>query len=351
MTPQRDGADGAGFSPRWTSVLPDRIATSAEVSVIVVTHNSGAELGECLNAVRAFGEVIVVDNASTDNSVAEAARRPFVEAVANPSNRGFAAAVNQGARTAKGRYLLILNPDAVIASDCRDLMEACERTGIAAGCLTGSDGHPQEGFTVRRLPTPAALVFESLGLNRVWPRNPVNLRYRCLDQDFTRPCFVEQPAGAFLMIRRDVFDKLGGFDEQFWPVWYEDVDWCKRASRAGHRIEFVPGAKAVHSGGHSVGSLKPEFQRLYWYGSLLRYTSKYCSRVQFRAVACSVVIGSLVRWSSGLLDLRKDRSGGYSKVLRLAAASFFAGKYVCPHAADGGEDGQGRLTHHPVDGR
>ena len=325
-----------------------------DVSVVVVTHNSEAEAGGCLDALRDFGEVVVVDNASVDDSVAVAARRPWVEVVANLTNRGFAAAVNQGAGLSKGRYVLILNPDAVIVSDCRDLVAACERTGIAAGCLINSDGSPQTGFSIRRLPTTATLIFECLGINRMWPGNPVNARYRCTGQDFSRSCFVEQPAGAFLMIRRDIFDKLGGFDEQFWPVWYEDVDWCRRVSDAGYRIEFVPDAKARHAGAHSVGKLLPEYQRLYWYGSLLRYTGKYCNRVAYRAVACAVLLGSLLRWSSGILGSSHDGKGlkgEFSKVLRLAVANLIAGKFVCPVSADYGEDGRKPLKSHPVDGR
>ena len=325
-----------------------------DVSVVVVTHNSEAEVGGCLDSLRDCGEVIVVDNASSDDSVAVAARRPWAEVVANLSNRGFAAAVNQGARLSKGRYLLILNPDAVIVSDCRNLVEACERTGIAAGCLTNVDGSPQAGFSIRRLPTPATMIFECLGINRKWPGNPVNARYRYLGQDFGRPCLVEQPAGAFLMIRRDIFDKLGGFDEQFWPVWYEDVDWCRRAADAGYRIEFVPDAKARHAGAHSVGKMLPEYQRLFWYGSLLRYTGKYCNRVAFRAVACSVLLGSLLRWSLGILgsgDEGKEFKGEYSKLVRLAVANLIAGKFVCPASADYAEDGRKPLKSHPVDGR
>ncbi|MBS1877296.1 MAG: glycosyltransferase family 2 protein [Acidobacteria bacterium] len=324
------------------------------VSVVIVTYNSEAELGECLDAVQEFGQVIVVDNASTDGGVAVAASRPWVEIAANPTNRGFAAAVNQGARMSHGRHLLVLNPDAVIVSDCRALVEASERTGVAAGRLVDASGRTQEGFTVRRLPTPTALVFECLGLNRLWPSNPVNARYRCRDLDLSRPCPVEQPAGAFLMIRRDVFDKLGGFDEAFWPVWYEDVDWCKRAAEAGYTIEFVPSAKARHAGGHSVGKLDRERQRLYWYGSLLRYTGKHCSRNAFRAVAGSVFAGSLLRTASGMLNPKGDGeelTGDFKKVLKLAAASFFAGSYVCPAAAGDGTDGRRRLKSHPVDGR
>ncbi len=74
-----------------------------------------------------------------------------------------------------------------------------------------------------------------LGLNRLWPGNPVNRRYRCLDLDLEAAADVEQPAGAFLLIRRDAWQALGGFDEGFHPIWFEDVDFLKRARDAGYR--------------------------------------------------------------------------------------------------------------------
>ncbi len=113
----------------------------------------------------------------------------------------------------------------------------------------------RRGFTIRRFPTPLTLWFELCGFNRLWPSNPVNRRYRYLDRDLEQAGPVEQPAGAFLMFRRDVWERLGGFDEGFYPVWFEDVDFCRRAADAGYRIEYVPQVEAEHLGGHSVGQI------------------------------------------------------------------------------------------------
>ncbi len=308
------------------------------ISAIVVTYNSGAEVGACLDALQGCGEVIVVDNASADESVAVASERPGVTVLANASNLGFAGAVNQGARRSAGRYLLILNPDAVIESGLDRLREACERHGIAAGLLLNPDGSLQSGFTVRRLPTAATLVFECLGLNRMWPGNPVNRRYRYPDLDLSKPALVEQPAGAFLMIRRDVFDRLGGFDERFWPVWYEDVDFCKRAAAAGYAIGYTPDARARHSGGHSVQSIETRSKRLYWYGSLLKYADKHYRPLTFRTVCCAIVLGCLVRMPARIMGRWGGRQGEYSRVLQLAVASFLAGRVVSLPTADSGDE-------------
>ena len=98
----------------------------------------------------------------------------------------------------------------------------------------------QAGFTLRRLPTPLVLAFEVLLINRLWPGNPANWHYRCYGFDYDEPGEVEQPAGAFLMFRRQVWEQLGGFDERFYPIWFEDVDFCKRIRDHGGRIYYDP---------------------------------------------------------------------------------------------------------------
>ncbi|SPE43521.1 hypothetical protein SBA3_960004 [Candidatus Sulfopaludibacter sp. SbA3] len=191
----------------------------SDIGIIIVTYNSAAEIGACLDAALASGaNVVVVDNASRDGTIAEVARRG-VRLIANGENRGFAAAVNQGFQVLSSPYVLLLNPDAILQSSLEPLRQACNLPGSAGagGRLVDLEGRPQLGFMVRRLPTPAALALEALLLNRVWPNNPVNRRYRALDLDPDRPSAVEQPAGAFLMVRRKVWEQLGGFDEEFRP--------------------------------------------------------------------------------------------------------------------------------------
>src|SRR5205085_11469200 len=173
-------------------------------------------------------EIVVVDNGSSDGTLAEIQRRG-VRLIANSSNRGFAGAVNQGVQVLDCPYIVLLNPDAVVVSSLEPLRQACDlpRAAAAGGQLLDASGRPQIGFMARRLPTPAALILEVLLLNRIWPGNPVNRRYRGLDLDYSTRLQVEQPAGAFLMVRRSVLLDLGGLDEDF-PLWFEDVDLCRR---------------------------------------------------------------------------------------------------------------------------
>ena len=291
-----------------------------KVAAIIVTHNSGRVIGACLASLEGVADAIVIDNASSDDTVQRVRECAHASLVVNGVNRGFAAGVNQGARVPAGEFLLILNPDATIMTPLERLIQACATHGIAAGKLTGADGNTQRGFTVRRLPTAAALSFEALGLNRLIPANPVNRRYRYLDRDLDREGPVEQPAGAFLMVRRDVFERLGGFDESFYPVWFEDVDFAARARANGYRPYYVPEVAACHSGAHSVGRLAPECRKLVWYVSLLRYAGKHFGHGRFRTVCLAVAAGCGLRLVAGTFQERSIRVV-YRKVIRLALRS------------------------------
>jgi len=297
------------------------VTQSARIGIIIVTCNSAGYIGRCLDAAaRTAAEILVVDNGSTDDTVNEIARRG-VRILTNGTNRGFAAAVNQGIHNIGAEYLVILNPDAYIVGGLDALVEACDRPRAAGagGQLLGPDGRPQIGFMVRRFPTVACLVLEALVLNRVWPGNPVNRRYRCLDLDYSVGFEADQPAGAFLMIRRDVWRQLGGFDEKFHPLWFEDVDFCLRAARAGYRLFYVPEAVAKHTGGHSIPKISVEMRRNYWYGNLLRYTVKHFRPLEARAVCVAVVAGSALRVIvESLLERSFTPVAVYSRVMGLA---------------------------------
>jgi GT2 family glycosyltransferase len=297
---------------------------------IIVTHNSAAEIGPCLDAALGRVErVVVIDNASTDGTQEEVRRRPGALLIANSENRGFAAAANQGIRSLDLPVLLLLNPDAVLLTGVEPLEEALREPGVAAaaGKLTDQEGRAQLGFSVRRFPTPAALIFEILGFNRIWKRNPVNRRYRCLDMDPDSPAEVEQPAGAFLMIRREAWQATGGFDEEFRPVWFEDVDFLKRLQSAGYRVRYVPGAVARHRGGHSVGRLPLESRAAFWYGSLLRYSFKHYRLPGRLGVTAAVVLRCALGVLCGLMrGWKREPLRVYGRVIRLACRRLVSGR-------------------------
>jgi glycosyltransferase involved in cell wall biosynthesis len=301
-----------------------------QVGIVIVTYNSVAEIGSCLDAAAATGaKIVVVDNASADGTADEVERRG-IAVIRNAENRGFAAAVNQGIRILPMPCVLLLNPDAQILSGLEHLAAQCMLPGVGAagGRTLGADGLPQAGWMARRLPNPASLCFEILGINRVWPGNPVNWRFRCLDLDLTAmtPSEVEQPAGAFLMVRREAWERLGGFDERFHPLWFEDVDFCRRMKDAGWRLFHVPAATAAHSGAHSIRKMPLGIREIYWYGSLLRYTDLHFSRIGRVAVCCSVVAGSVIRAVGRLLKHGSMRDAAvYWKIIELAARRILPG--------------------------
>jgi hypothetical protein len=296
-----------------------------EAGIVVVTHESEAEIGTCLDCALTTGaEIVVVDNASTDRTCQEATRRG-VRLIANPENRGFAAAVNQGIRALDTPFVLLLNPDALLETSLDALVECCRCPGVAGagGKLVDAAGRPQAGFAVRSLPSPAALVCEALLLNRLWPRNPVNWHYRCLGFDFSTPSDVEQPAGAFLMIRRDVWQELNGFDERFHPLWFEDVDFCWRSRQKGYRMCYTPNAVAKHTGGHSLAKISLENRQLYWYRSLLGFAAKHYGSSTARMVSAAVCLGSIPRMFWGMAAFRSlTPIAGYGKVMALAGRTF-----------------------------
>lgn len=300
---------------------------------VVVTYNSAAEVATCLQAVSRFcpeARITVIDNASADDTVAQvrALALPQVLLVENKTNRGFAAAVNQAVAQADEDLILLLNPDVELLSSPAPLIRMLEtgECGIAAGRLVGSDGLDQKGFGIRRFPTPTALAFEVLGLNRIFPNNPENRRYRCADLSWNSAGEVEQPAGAFLAFERKLWQRLGGFDERFFPVWFEDVDFCKRAKENGVRIYYLPGVTAKHSGGHSVNRMAWECRQAAWYASLLKYASKHFRPLGRQGVGVAVAAGSVLR---ALISIARRRSlrpaAVYAQVFRLGARCMFSG--------------------------
>ena len=135
-----------------------------EAGIVIVTHESEAVIGACLDRAQRTGfAIVVVDNASTDHTCEEVERRG-VRLIANPDNRGFAAAVNQGIRALDTPMVLLLNPDALLETNLDALIECCRQPGIAGagGKLVDANGRPQTGFAVRSLPSPAALICRSV---------------------------------------------------------------------------------------------------------------------------------------------------------------------------------------------
>ena len=276
-------------------------ATALRVSVLIVSWNARDYLARCLRALAPTPhEVIVVDNASSDGSAALVRSAfPTVRLVESARNLGFAGGVNAARREARSPLLLLLNPDAEPAPGAidrlADELDTHPDVAAIAGRLVNADGSPQAGFNVRRLPTLASLALDLLFIDHLWPANPVTSRYYARDLDPDASADVEQPAAACLMVRAEVFDRLGGMDERFYPAWFEDVDFCRRTRDAGLRVRYEPAATFTHRGGVAKETLGSRAFSQVFHANLVRYVRKHHGAVAATAIRTLLVAGAPVR--------------------------------------------------------
>jgi N-acetylglucosaminyl-diphospho-decaprenol L-rhamnosyltransferase len=290
-------------------------------TVAVINWNSGNLLRACIQSLLATtpaAGILVIDNASTDASV-EAAEgfRNRVNFIRNSVNRGFAAAVNQAFQISGTTYVLILNPDVRVLPGSVQLLEEFMDAHSRVAAVGGYVG---EKYLPKKLPSVRSLILENLGFHplplgegrvRVSGFGETRDPHPALRADLSqRERSVEQPAAAALMIRRDAYDEIGGFDEQFYPAWYEDVDFCKRLKVQGWEIFFLPSAEFVHSGGYSADALGNERFLGAYYRNQVRFARKHFGIAGSVAVRASVAIGMI-----GRMIARPRQAKAYGKVI------------------------------------
>ncbi len=251
-----------------------------KLSIIIVNTNEWRWLQPCLASVYketqgiSF-EIIVVDNASTDGSLSSIARDfPEVKVVKNLENRGFAASNNSGIRLAHGEYVLLLNPDTEVID--KAILKAVKflderpEAGIVGCKLRLPDGTVQ--VSVRGFPTIPNVFFESTFLYRIFPRSKRIGQYYMSYFDYNSELKVDWACGAFLLIRRAIFDTIGLLDEQFF-LYSEEMDFCYRATKAGYATWYIPQAEVFHRWG-GLNAVSPRVV-LWMHGSHLLYFRKH----------------------------------------------------------------------------
>lgn len=263
----------------------------ATLHVVIVNWNSGPQLRECLQSFAAVADddvaarVTVIDNASSDESSEGLATSLPLTVVRNADNRGFGAACNQGAAGSEADFLLFLNPDTRLmpgsfAQPVRYLRTPeNEKVGIVGIQLVDAAGHVARNTA--RAPTAWSMVGNSVGLDRLAPRlfPPHFVTQWAHDQTRT----VDQVMGAFFLVRRSVFEALGGFDERFF-VYYEDLDLSVRAHAQGWSSVYLSTAQAFHRGqGTTEGATAR--RTFYFCRSRILYARKHFSTAGALAVA------------------------------------------------------------------
>lgn len=253
---------------------------SSDIAAVVVRWRGGEEVARCLASLREHGgprlaEVVLVDSGSGDGGGAElVARFPAVRLVELEQNRGFAFAADRGAAATAAPHLLLLNPDVEVEPGALDALAAHldGRPGLAGvvPLLQFPDGRPQHLWQLRRLPGPLRLAAALPGAS-AFAHAP------------TAPAPVPQPAAACWLLRREVWDAIGGLDPAFVPAWWEDVDFCARLAAglgagtvpAATGFEVVPTAAARHAGGTSAALLGDAAFLTAYLGNLMRYAHRH----------------------------------------------------------------------------
>lgn len=270
-----------------------------DLSIVIVNWNAALHLRRCLDSVSNLldevREIVVFDNHSGDASLQVAREAAGVRLVEKGTNLGFAAAANEAIALTSSPFILLLNPDTLVRPrSVRRLYESMRKSpvsGLGCGPLCSEDGTPQTGFQFRELPTAWSVLADVLGVEELVSllasRPRISLQSGPLSASL-------QPAAAYWMIRRQTWNELEGFDERFWPAWFEDVDFCKRLQFSRWRVLYDDSAGAVHIGGVSVERLgRRRFTRVF-YRNLLRYLRKH-HPASFPFLWLPVQMGSLFR--------------------------------------------------------
>ena len=268
------------------------------VLVAIVSWNSAAHLRDAIASVPEGVPVVVVDNASSDGS-AEIARGAGARVIEAGANLGFGPACNLAVQEGgPSETVLLFNPDAALVDGARTLaalLAALDADPLVAAAAPRLEGHGQERFQLRRLPSFGAIAREAFLVDRLFPDNAGFERDRYLGQDRRAAFDVEQPAAAALLVRRDDFEERGGFDPAFTPAWFEDVDLCARFLESGLRIRYVPEGRAKHVGGVTMNALLYRDFRPVYVRNLFRYLARHASPAVRAAARAAVLAGALLR--------------------------------------------------------
>ena len=272
------------------------------ISVVIVNYNAGNFLRECIDSLLKCTlktEIIVVDNASTDESLHAINGLSEVHIIRNKHNLGFSAGCNTGLRITKAAHILFLNPDCSFSPEALTHLirhlEAHDQAGMVGGLLVNPDGTEQGGGR-RSIPTPCRTLVKAFGLTKfssLWPNlfKDFNLHKQPLP---TEAIEVEAISGACMLIKRKALDDVGLWDEGYF-LHCEDLDYCMRFRKKGWKILFSPQAKIVHEHG-ACSKSRPIFVEWHKHKGMLYFYRKFFKQQYSPLLWGGVVFGVWFRF-------------------------------------------------------
>jgi GT2 family glycosyltransferase len=243
-----------------------------QLSVIIVSYNVKYFLEQCLYSVKAAcnnidAEIFVVDNASSDNTLEYLKPKfPSVLFIKNDLNEGFSKANNKALQLAKGKYILFLNPDTIVAEDsflnCINFLDAHADAGAAGVRMIDGSGNflPE---SKRSFPSAGTSFFKMIGLAALFPRSAIFNRYALGNLDENKTHEADVLPGAFLMARKDVLLRLNGFDEDYF-MYAEDIDISYRIQQSGYKNFYLGEHAIIHFKGESMQTNKPGYVKNFY---------------------------------------------------------------------------------------
>jgi N-acetylglucosaminyl-diphospho-decaprenol L-rhamnosyltransferase len=306
-----------------------------DLSIVIVSWNVCDLLRECLSSIAASNdfcfegsqrnaEVIVIDSASTDASIDMVQEQfKWVRSIEARSNVGFSKGNNIGIEASQGQFVLLLNPDTRIVDSALSSMVTYLQThpevGVVGPKLLNSDGTTQSSR--RRFPTFWTAIFESTWFERFAPRRVLD-RYYFRDVDENSPASVDWVTGAAFLVRREVIDNVGVFDESFF-MYSEELDWQRRIKDARWQIAYLPEAVIVHHGGKSSDQVVPQ-RHIRFQTSKIRYFRKHHGLLIAGLIrliillnyGCQICLESAKGLIGHKRQLRRERLNAYWQVIR-----------------------------------
>lgn len=265
-----------------------------DLSIIIVNYNVKEFLQNLIHSIEKAShnlstEIIIVDNASDDGSIEFIQEKfPDIKLIINKTNLGFSKANNLGLKEAKGDFILLINPDTIVSEDTFDVLinflKENDDVGMVGCKILNPDGTLQLACR-RSFPGPWVSFCKVVGLSTLFPKSKLFAKYNLTYLDENKTYEVDAISGSFMMIKREVYEKIGGLDESFF-MYGEDLDWCYRTQKAGYKVYYVHSTQIIHYKGESTKRSSIDETR-FFYNAMHLFVKKHLSS--------SLLVGFILR--------------------------------------------------------